>query len=58
LEDILSTVNEAHYRQFVVEQAALQPDDVVPSAGCGPGYETAALAEGLSDRPEAVVDRA
>lgn len=44
-ERILTTRAEAAFREFVVDQLDLRPDDSILSAGCGPGFETAALAQ-------------
>lgn len=44
-EDILSTAPEAAFREFVLEQVPLRADEAVISVGCGPGFETDALAE-------------
>lgn len=44
-ERILATPSEVAFREFVLEQLPVQPDDAVLSVGCGPGFETAALAE-------------
>lgn len=48
-ERILSTPSEAAFREFVLQQVPLQPDDRVLSVGCGPGFETAALAQRLGE---------
>lgn len=65
-DDVLSTDTEQRFREFVVETIPLEPDDSVLSVGCGPGFETAALADRLSeaghvtgiDLNEAVLDAA
>ena len=44
-ERILTTPSEEAFREFVLEQLPLRPDDRVLSVGCGPGFETGALAE-------------
>lgn len=44
-ERILSTETEVAFRDFVIHQLDLQPDEYVLSVGCGPGFETAELAE-------------
>lgn len=44
-ERILSTPSEEAFREFVLDRVPIQPDDRVLSVGCGPGFETVALAE-------------
>ena len=44
LEDISTTARETASREFVCEETPIRPDDAVLSVGCGPGFETAALA--------------
>lgn len=48
-ERILSTPSEEAFREFVLDQLPLQSDDRVLSVGCGPGFETRALAERIGD---------
>lgn len=48
-ERILSTPSEEAFREFVLERVPLQPDDRVLSVGCGPGFETRALAERIDE---------
>jgi ubiquinone/menaquinone biosynthesis C-methylase UbiE len=43
-ERILSTDSEAAFRDFIINQVSPQQDESVLSVGCGPGFETAALA--------------
>ena len=50
LERILSSPNAESLRQFVVDQLRLRPDESVLSIGCGPGFETAALADEIDGR--------
>jgi ubiquinone/menaquinone biosynthesis C-methylase UbiE len=45
LERILSTETATKFRNFVCEELPLQPSDAVLSVGCGPGFETAVLAQ-------------
>ena len=49
LEEILATPYAESFRQFVKSELALRFDDSVLSVGCGPGFETAVLAEDVSD---------
>lgn len=44
-ERILTTATEEAFREFVADRLPLRPDCAVLSVGCGPGFETAALAE-------------
>lgn len=46
---ILSTTTEKEYRKFVIDQLNLNPDESVLSVGCGPGFETAALAQHITE---------
>jgi ubiquinone/menaquinone biosynthesis C-methylase UbiE len=48
-ERILTTDLEAEFREFVIDQLALRPDESVLSVGCGPGFETAALAQHVTE---------
>lgn len=48
-ERILTTAPEENFREFVIEQLSLHPDDSVLSVGCGPGFETAALAQHVTE---------
>lgn len=48
-ERILSTQTEASFREFVLEHLPIRHGDAVLSAGCGPGFETAALAEQVGE---------
>lgn len=50
LERILASSNAESLRQFVVDQLNLRPDESVLSIGCGPGFETAALADAIGER--------
>lgn len=45
LEQILTTATAEKFRNFVCEEVPLHPDDEVLSVGCGPGFETAVLAQ-------------
>lgn len=44
-ENILSTPTEVAFREFVLKQVNPRADESVLSVGCGPGFETEALAE-------------
>lgn len=44
-ERILTSRTEEEFRDFVIDQLAIRPDEAVLSVGCGPGFETAALAQ-------------
>ena len=46
---ILTTATEAEFREFVIDQLALRPDESVLSVGCGPGFETIALAQQITE---------
>lgn len=48
-ERILSTETEVAFRDFVIRQLDLHPDESVLSVGCGPGFETAALAQRIGE---------
>jgi len=48
-ERILTTSSEAEFRDFVFDQLDPRPDESVLSVGCGPGFETAALARRLGE---------
>lgn len=48
-ERILSTDTEVAFRDFVIDHLDPQPDESVLSVGCGPGFETTALAERIGD---------
>lgn len=48
-ERILTTRSEANYREFVIDQLDLRQTDSVLSVGCGPGFETKALAERIPE---------
>lgn len=48
-ERILTTASEEKFREFVIDQLALHPDESVLSVGCGPGFETAALAQHITE---------
>lgn len=48
-ERILTTPSEEQFREFVLEQLDLRPDDTVLSVGCGPGFETAAIARHVGE---------
>lgn len=48
-ERILTTRSEAEFRGFVFDQVDPRPDESVLSVGCGPGFETAALAQRLGE---------
>lgn len=50
LEDILATPYAEVFRQFVKSEMELQPHESVLSIGCGPGFETAVLAEDISEQ--------
>lgn len=49
LERISTTERATAFREFVCETVPLAPGDRVLSVGCGPGFETAALAERVGD---------
>jgi ubiquinone/menaquinone biosynthesis C-methylase UbiE len=49
LERILSTETATKFRNFVCEELPLQLSDAVLSVGCGPGFETAVLAQQVGD---------
>lgn len=49
-EQILTTAPENAFRAFVIDQLALRPDESVLSVGCGPGFETAALAQQITEK--------
>ncbi|UPM43738.1 methyltransferase domain-containing protein [Halocatena salina] len=46
---LLTTTTEEEFRKFVIDQLALRPDESVLSVGCGPGFETAALAQHITE---------
>lgn len=48
-ERLLSTQMEVEFREFVYGQIPIRPDDSVLSVGCGPGFETEAIAERLGE---------
>ncbi len=48
-EDVLTTEAEENFREFVFEQLDVRSDESVLSVGCGPGFETAALAERIGE---------
>ena len=48
-ERILSTRTEETFRDFVFEQVRPHADESVLSVGCGPGFETAALAQYIGE---------
>lgn len=48
-ERILSTQAEEEFREFVFNQLNFRSDESVLSVGCGPGFETTALAERIGD---------
>lgn len=48
-ERILTTRSEEEFREFVFDQLDLRPDESVLSVGCGPGFETEALAQRLGE---------
>jgi ubiquinone/menaquinone biosynthesis C-methylase UbiE len=50
LEEILTTKAAEEARNFVCEEVPFQPGDSVLSVGCGPGYETAVLAQDVGDQ--------
>lgn len=50
LEDILTTSSAESFRRFVRDRLNLRPDESVLSIGCGPGFETAVLAEDVGER--------
>lgn len=45
LEQILTTATAEKFRNFVCKELPLEPTDSVLSVGCGPGFETAVLAQ-------------
>ncbi|MFC7191249.1 methyltransferase domain-containing protein [Halocatena marina] len=49
-ERILTTQTEEEFRDFVIDQLDLRPDESVLSVGCGPGFETAALAQHIGEK--------
>lgn len=49
LERILTTRRAESLRQFVTDQLQLRADESVLSIGCGPGFETAALAADIGE---------
>mgnify|MGYP000073690619 CR=1 FL=1 len=49
LEEIHTTATAEKFRNFVCEEVPLQPDDSVLSVGCGPGFETAVLAQQVGE---------
>lgn len=48
-EKILSTKTEEEFRDFVFDQLDISPAESVLSVGCGPGFETAAIAERIGE---------
>jgi ubiquinone/menaquinone biosynthesis C-methylase UbiE len=48
-ERLLSTGAEAEFREFVLDHLDLDDEDTILSVGCGPGFETAALAERVGE---------
>lgn len=48
-ERILTTQSEAEFRGFVLDQLTLRSDESVLSVGCGPGFETEALAQRIGE---------
>jgi len=50
LEELLTTEAVEEFRNFVCEEVPFQPEDSVLSVRCGPGYETAVLAEQVGDQ--------
>jgi ubiquinone/menaquinone biosynthesis C-methylase UbiE len=44
-EQVLTTRTEEEFRDFVFDRLALRSDESALSVGCGPGFETAALAQ-------------
>lgn len=48
-EGHLTTATEEAFREFIIGQLTLRPDDSVLSVGCGPGFETAALARQITE---------
>lgn len=48
-ERILTTRTEAAFREFVLDRLNLHPEESILSVGCGPGLETAALAEQVGE---------
>lgn len=51
-ERILATRTEKAFRDFVFEQVSPRNDESVLSVGCGPGFETAALARYVGEEGE------
>ena len=49
LEQILTTATAEKFRNFICEEVPLQPEDSVLSVGCGPGFETAVLAQQVAE---------
>lgn len=47
LEEILTTATARKFRNFVCESVPLRQGDSVLSVGCGPGFETAVIAEAV-----------
>lgn len=47
-ENILTTDSETAFREFVIEQVDMRPTASVLSVGCGPGFETEALAQRIT----------
>lgn len=48
-KDILTTQSEEEFRDFVFDQLDLRPDESVLSVGCGPGFETTAIAQHIGE---------
>jgi len=48
-ERTLTTPSENRFREFFVDRLNPSPDESVLSVGCGPGFETAALARKVSE---------
>lgn len=46
---LLTTAPEEEFRKFVIDQVVLHPDESILSVGCGPGFETAALAQQITE---------
>lgn len=49
LEEILTTATAEKFRNFVCDEVPFQPEDSVLSVGCGPGFETAVLAQQIGE---------
>lgn len=49
LEQILTSERARNFRNFVCEELPIEPTDSVLSVGCGPGFETAVLAQHVGD---------